>query len=604
MIEPMSDLSHIRNFCIIAHIDHGKSTLADRMLELTKTIDKRQFRDQVLDDMDLERERGITIKSHPVTIQYEAKDGRTYTMNLIDTPGHVDFTYEVSRSMAACEGALLVVDAAQGVEAQTVANTYLAMERELEIVPVINKVDLPNADVEEAKRQIEDILAISMDDALLISAKSGLGVEAVLEAVVHRIPPPSPPDESVGTRALVFDSSYDAFRGVVTYVRVFSGELVTGRAVRFMGTQAETDLKEVGTFVPKPVAQKSLTAGQVGYFVGTIKEPKDIRVGDTVTTTRKAATEALPGFHDVHPMVFSGLYPVDTSEYEKFRFALEKLGLNDAAFSFHPESSVALGFGFRCGFLGLLHMEVIQERLTREFDVDIISTHPAVVYRVLQRDGEMIEVDNPINLPDIMRIERIEEPMIKAFIICRNDNIGDILRLAMDRRGEVTKTDSLDSRRVMLTCSLPLNEIVTDFHDMLKSVSRGYASMDYEYAGYQVSDIIKLDILLNAEPVDAFSCMVHRDKAVPRGRQICKALKEAIPPHMFSVPVQAVIGRNIVARETIRAFRKDVTAKLYGGDITRKHKVLEKQKAGKKRMKQFGKVNVPQKAFVSVLKAW
>ncbi|MBL7115605.1 MAG: elongation factor 4 [Kiritimatiellae bacterium] len=600
----MSDLSHIRNFCIIAHIDHGKSTLADRMLELTKTIDQRQFRDQVLDDMDLERERGITIKSHPVTIQYEAKDGRTYTMNLIDTPGHVDFTYEVSRSMAACEGALLVVDAAQGVEAQTVANTYLAMERELEIVPVINKVDLPNADVEEAKRQIEDILAISMDDALLISAKSGLGIEAVLEAVVQRIPPPPSPEESEGTRALVFDSSYDAFRGVVTYVRVFSGELATGSSVRLMGTQAETELKEVGTFVPKPVAQKALTSGQVGYFVGTIKEPKEIRVGDTVTTTRKSATEALPGFHDVHPMVFSGLYPVDTSEYEKFRFALEKLELNDAAFSFHPESSVALGFGFRCGFLGLLHMEVIQERLTREFDVDIISTHPAVVYRVLKKDGEMIEVDNPINLPDIMRIEEIEEPMIKAFIICRNDNIGDILRLTMDRRGEVTKTDSLDSHRVMLTCSLPLNEIVTDFHDTLKSVSRGYASMDYEYAGYQVSDIIKLDILLNSEPVDAFSCMVHRDKAVARGRQICKALKEAIPPHMFAVPVQAVIGRTIVARETIRAFRKDVTAKLYGGDITRKRKVLEKQKAGKKRMKQFGKVNVPQKAFVSVLKAW
>lgn len=598
----MSTPRKIRNFCIIAHIDHGKSTLADRMMQLTHTVEDRQFRDQLLDDMDLERERGITIKSHPVTMEYKAADGEIYQFNLIDTPGHVDFGYEVSRSMAACEGAILVVDAAQGVEAQTVATTHLAMERNLEILPVVNKVDLPNANVEETKKQIEDILAISMEDALLVSAKTGKGVEAVLEAVVARIPPPDLGEEGAPVRALVFDSVYDAFRGVVTYVRMVDGSLKAGSRVRMLATHSETSVKEVGIFSPQPTPVKQLDAGEVGYLIGTIKQPKDIQVGDTITLASGGSVEALPGFKKIRPMVFSGVYPVDTSDYEKFRLALDKLSLNDSSFTYHPETSLALGFGFRCGFLGLLHMEVIQERLRREFALDIISTHPAVVYRINLRGADTIEVDNPVHLPDVTKIDSIEEPMIKAFILSQNEHIGDVMRLVMDRRGEVTRTESLDTRRVMLTCSLPLNEILTDFHDTLKSISHGYASMDYEYAGYQVSDIVKLDLLLNSEPVDAFSCMVHRDKAVGRGRQICKALKESIPSHMFAVPVQAAIGRTIIARETIRAFRKDVTAKLYGGDITRKRKVLEKQKAGKKRMKQFGQVNVPQKAFVSVLK--
>jgi len=551
--------------------------------------------------MDLERERGITIKSHPVTMQYKARDGQEYEFNLIDTPGHVDFTYEVSRSMAACEGALLIVDAAQGVEAQTVANTYLAVERGLQIVPVLNKIDLPNAVVDEVVTQIEDILTIEGHDALLVSAKTGEGVDEVLEAIVERMPPPGGNIDKP-TRALVFDSVYDAFRGVVTYVRVVDGELTVGDRVKLLGTGGETELKEVGVFAPKPKPVKRLIAGDVGYLVGTIKDPSEIRVGDTVTRAKKPAKEALEGFKEARSMVFSGIYPVDTSDYEKFRMALEKLSLNDASFTYHPETSVALGFGFRCGFLGLLHMEVIQERLQREFDVDIISTHPAVVYRVVMSNGDVEDIDNPILLPDQTRIERIEEPMIKAFIICMNEHIGDIMRLVMDKRGEVVKTDSIDTRRVMLTCSMPLNEILIDFHDNLKSVSSGYASMDYEYAGYQAGDIVRMDILLNSEAVDAFSCLVHREKARTRGRQICKALKEAIPPHMFSIPVQAALGRTIIAREDIRAFRKDVTAKLYGGDVTRKKKVLERQKAGKKRMKQFGSVNVPQKAFVSVLK--
>jgi GTP-binding protein LepA len=598
----MPDLTHIRNFCIIAHIDHGKSTLADRMLQLTHTVEERQMRDQVLDDMDLERERGITIKSHPVTMRYKAKDGKVYEFNLIDTPGHVDFTYEVSRSMAACEGALLVVDAAQGVEAQTVANTFLAMDRDLEVIPVLNKIDLPNADVDAVTTQIEDILALEVDPDLQVSAKTGSGIEAVMEAVVNRIPPPVTSDDDAAPRALVFDSVYDAYRGVVTYVRMVDGELRAGDNVRLMGTKVTTQLKEVGMFAPQPQAMDHLHPGQVGYLIGTLKNPADIQIGDTITTSRNSAEEPLPGFEPIKPMVFSGLYPVDTADYEKCRQSLDKLALNDASFTYHPESSTALGFGFRCGFLGLLHMEVIQERLRREFGLDIISTHPAVIYRVKMRDGEVQEIDNPIFLPDPTTIDTIEEPMIQAFIICMNEHIGDIMRLIMDRRGEVTKTDSIDTARVMLTCTLPLNEILTDFHDLLKSASRGYASMDYEHSGFQVSDIVKLEVLLNSEPVDAFSSLVHRDKAVERGRQICKALKEAIPSHMFAVPVQAALGRTIIARETIRAFRKDVTAKLYGGDVTRKRKLLEKQKAGKKRMKQFGQVNVPQTAFISVLK--
>lgn len=592
----------IRNFCIIAHVDHGKSTLADRLLQLTHTIEDRVMREQVLDAMDLERERGITIKSHPVTMKYQAKDGNVYELNLIDTPGHVDFAYEVSRSMAACEGAILVVDAGQGVEAQTVANTHLATDRGLEIIPVVNKIDMPAANVKETAKQIEDILAISMEDGFYISAKTGLGVEDLLEAVVKRIPPPRKADLSQNTRALVFDSVYDAFRGVVTYVRVFEGQLKHGDKIMFMGNGQQTELKEVGIFHPKPRPVDELGAGQVGYLIGTLKDPADIKIGDTVTMVSAPATEPLAGFKEVRPMVFAGLYPVVSDDFEKFRQALDKLRLNDSSLTYHPESSSALGFGFRCGFLGLLHMEIVQERLHREFDMDIISTYPSVIYKVYQRDGTAIDVDNPIHLPDWTRIDHIEEPMIRAFVICQNELIGDLMKLIMDRRGEIVKTDSIDTKRVMLTCSIPLNEILTDFHDTLKSISRGYASMDYELAGYQSSDIVKMDILLNSEVVDAFSCMVHREKAVFKGRQMCKALKETIPPHQFSLPIQAALNKTIIARETIKPFRKDVLAKLYGGDVTRKRKVLEKQKEGKKRMKQFGTVNVPQKAFVSVLK--
>ncbi|MDR2849381.1 MAG: translation elongation factor 4 [Verrucomicrobiota bacterium] len=595
-------LDNIRNFCIIAHIDHGKTTLSDRVLELTKAIDLRNMRAQTLDAMDLERERGITIKSHPVSMAYTAKDGKTYLFNLIDTPGHVDFNYEVSRSMGACEGAVLVVDAAQGVEAQTVANAYLAIDNNLEIVPVLNKVDLPGANVEEVSHQIEDVLGIPMDRPLYISAKTGLGVPDVLEAIVQRVPPPETAGREAALRALVFDSVFDVFRGVITYVRVVDGRLKAGDSVRFIGSGQVTQVREVGVFSPDQKPVEMLEPGQVGYLVGTIKDPADIKIGDTVTWAKDGATELLPGFKEVRPMVFSGIYPVSTDEFEKVRAGLEKLHLNDSAFTFHAESSAALGFGFRCGFLGLLHMEVVQERLRREFDLDIINTHPSVVYRIQLKDGTALELDNPVQLPDTTRIEQIEEPMIKATIICPSECIGDIMRIVLERRGDVKTTESLDARRVILTCGLPLNEILIDFHDMLKSVSHGYASMDYEPNGYQVSDIVKMDILLNSELVDAFSTLVHRDKAVSRGRQMCKALAETIPPHMFKIPVQAAIGRTIIAREDIRAFRKDVLAKLYGGDVTRKQKLLKKQKAGKARMKEFGQVNVPQSAFISVLK--
>jgi len=595
-------LDNIRNFCIIAHIDHGKTTLSDRVLELTKAIDLRNLRAQTLDAMDLERERGITIKSHPVSMAYTAKDGKTYLFNLIDTPGHVDFNYEVSRSMGACEGAVLVVDAAQGVEAQTVANAYLAIDNELEIVPVLNKVDLPGANIEEVSHQIEDVLGIPMDHPLYISAKTGLGVPEVLEAIVARIPPPETAGADAPLRALVFDSVFDEFRGVITYVRVVDGRIKAGDAIRYIGSGQVTQLREVGIFSPDQKPVGVLESGLVGFLVGTIKDPADIKIGDTVTWAKDGTTQLLPGFKEVRPMVFSGIYPVSTDEFEKVRSGLEKLHLNDSAFTFHAESSVALGFGFRCGFLGLLHMEVVQERLRREFDLDIINTHPSVVYRVQLKDGVTLELDNPVQLPDVTRIDQIEEPMIKATIICPSECIGDIMRIALERRGEVKTTESLDARRVILTCTLPLNEILIDFHDMLKSVSHGYASMDYEPCGYQVSDIVKMDILLNGELVDAFSTLVHRDKAVSRGRQMCKALADTIPPHMFKIPVQATIGRTIIAREDIRAFRKDVLAKLYGGDVTRKQKLLKKQKAGKARMKEFGQVNVPQSAFISVLK--
>ncbi len=599
----METLSAVRNFCIIAHIDHGKSTLADRILQLTESVEERVFRDQMLDAMDLERERGITIKSHPVTMRYVARDGQVYQFNLIDTPGHVDFAYEVSRSMAACEGALLLIDASQGVQAQTVANTYLALEHGLEILPVLNKTDLPGADVEGVCRQVEEALALPMEHAARVSAKTGAGVPELLEQIVALVPPPRPKAPGDSLRALVFDSVYDVYRGVITYIRIFDGALQVGDAVRFLGSGIETQVKELGVFSPQMTPVKRLATGQVGYVIGSIKEPSEIRIGDTMTGKRLPSQDPLPGFREVHPMVFSGLYPVSTDEYDKVRQSLEKLSLNDSAFSFHPESSVALGFGFRCGFLGLLHMEVVQERLRREFDVDIISTHPAVVYRIVQRDGSVVEIDNPVHLPDPMRIEQIEEPMIKATIITLSEHIGDVMRIVMDRRGAIEKTETLDGTRVILTCSLPLNEILIDFHDTLKSVSRGYASMDYDHNGFAPSDIVKMDILLNGEVVDAFSCMVHRDKAVARGRQICAALRDAIPPHMFKIPIQAAIGRNIIAREDIRAFRKDVTAKLYGGDVTRKQKLLNKQKEGKKRMKQCGSVNVPQEAFVSVLRS-
>ncbi|MDI6775233.1 MAG: translation elongation factor 4 [Verrucomicrobiota bacterium] len=598
----MLPLSQIRNFCIIAHVDHGKTTLADRLLQLTNTIGEREFRDQLLDGMDLERERGITIKCHPVTMSYLARNGLIYSLNLIDTPGHVDFSYEVSRSLSACEGALLVVDAGQGVEAQTVANTHLAVNRGLAIIPIINKIDLPNANVEAARKQMEDVLAIDTERVICVSAKTGLGVAAVLEAIVEQVPPPADPPPGSKTRALIFDSVYDNFKGVVIHVRMMEGALKTGDRIRLMSNGVETFIKDLGVFCPKPTPGRVLEAGQVGYLAGTLKEPSRVKVGDTVTPLNDPAPSPLPGFMEAHPRVFAGFYPVNTTDYDKLRQSIEKLHLNDSSFSFHHESSAALGFGFRCGFLGLLHMEIVQERLRREFDVDTLGTHPNVVYRVRRRNGQVVEIDNPVHLPEPTQIEFIEEPTIRAFVICHNEHIGDVMKLVMDRRGEVAKTESLDTRRVMLTCAMPLNEILVDFHDSLKSVSRGYASMDYEHAGHQVSDIVKLDILLNGEPVDAFSSMVHRSKAVQRGREICRVLKDTIPRHQFSIPVQAAINRTIIARETIKAFRKDVTAKLYGGDVTRKQKVLQRQKEGKKRMKEFGKVGVPQKAFISALR--
>ena len=592
---------NIRNFCIIAHIDHGKTTLSDRILELTKAIDLRLIREQTLDAMDLERERGITIKSHPVSMHYTAKDGQVYQFNLIDTPGHVDFAYEVSRSMRACEGAILVVDATQGVEAQTVANTYLAVDNNLEIIVAINKVDMPGADPENASQQVEDLVGIPAEEHIQISAKTGINVDSVLEAVVARIPPPKVEPEAP-LRALVFDSRFDIFRGVVVYVRIMDGSLKAGDTVTFMANNITTQIREVGIFSPEQKPVEKLSPGEVGYLVGTIKDPREVKNGDTITTAKDGAKEPLPGYTEIRPMVFCGIYPVGSEDFEKVRQGLEKLHLNDPAFTYHPESSVALGFGFRCGFLGLLHMEIVQERLRREFDLDIINTHPSVIYKVIQNGGATLEIDNPVKLPDVTTISEIQEPIIKATIICPGDNIGDIMRLVTERRGEIIATESVDSRRVMLTSTLPLNEILIDFHDTLKSISRGYASMDYEPYGYRKSDIVKLDILLNGECVDAFSSMVHRDKAVARGRQMCKSLADTIPPHMFKIPVQAAIGRTVIAREDIKPFRKDVLAKLYGGDVTRKQKVLKKQKEGKKRMKEFGSVNVPQSAFIAVLK--
>ncbi|MFY9985021.1 MAG: translation elongation factor 4 [Chthoniobacterales bacterium] len=590
-----------RNFCIIAHIDHGKTTLSDRLLESTGTIADRDKQDQLLDSMDLERERGITIKAHPVTMNYSAKNGQTYRLNLLDTPGHVDFSYEVSRSLAACEGAILVVDAAQGVEAQTVANVHLALKQGLTIVPVINKIDLPNADIPTVRKQLEEILAIPADEAILASAKTGLGIEEILEAIVARIPvPPAPVDNKL--RTLIFDSVFDIYRGVVSYSRVFSGAMAPGQAVRLMTTGNSYEIKEVGVFTPKPLAREILEEGDVGYFIANIKSTAEIKIGDTLTEQRNPAPEPLPGFQEIHPMVFSGIYPINTADFEHLKTAMGKLQINDSAFVYLAENSVALGFGFRCGFLGLLHMEIVQERLRREFDMDIIATYPSVVYEVVQTNGEKVEVDNPAHLPDPSVIAEIREPVVECFVMCPNENIGDMMQLIMEKRGEVQNTESLDTRRVMLTAVMPLNEILVDFNDKLKSLTHGYGSMDYEYAGYRPAELVKLDMLVNAEPVDAFSSIVHRDKAESRGRLLAAKLKEVIPQQLFQVSIQAAIGGKIIARENVSALRKNVTAKCYGGDITRKRKLLEKQKEGKKRMKSIGKVNIPQEAFIEVLK--
>jgi GTP-binding protein LepA len=593
-------IERTRNFCIIAHIDHGKTTLSDRLLESTGTIAERNKQDQLLDSMDLERERGITIKAHPVAMKYQAEDGRDYRLNLLDTPGHVDFSYEVSRSLAACEGALLVVDAAQGVEAQTVANVHLAVKQGLTIIPIINKIDLPNADIETVKKQLEDILAIPADEAIAASAKVGLGIKEILEAIVHRIPSPKAPDETL--RGLVFDSVFDGYRGVVAYVRVATGSIMPGLGVKLMSTNQNYEIKEVGVFTPKMLPQPRLNAGDVGYFIANIKSTVDIKIGDTLTDSRRPAPHPLPGFQEVHPMVFSGIYPINTADFEHLKAAMAKLQLNDSAFVFQPESSIALGFGFRCGFLGLLHMEIIQERLRREYDMDIIATYPSVVYEVVKTNGEHIEVDNPANLPDMSVVDEIREPVVKCFLMVPNENIGDMMQLVLDKRGTVEHTESLDSRRVMITVTLPLNEILVDFHDKIKTLTRGYGSMDYEPAGYREADLVKLEMLVNGESVDAFSSIVHRDKAEARGRSLAAKLKEVIPAQLYQVAIQAAIGGKIIARENVSALRKNVTAKCYGGDITRKRKLLEKQKEGKKRMKAIGSVNIPQEAFIQVLK--
>ncbi len=591
-----------RNFCIIAHIDHGKTTLSDRLLQKTGTIEMRQMQEQHLDSMDLEKERGITIKAHPVTMHYKANDGKTYRLNLIDTPGHVDFSYEVSRSLQACEGAVLIVDAAQGVEAQTVANVNLALKQNLTIIPVINKIDLPNADIPMAKKQLEDILSISADEAISASAKSGIGIEEILEAVIARIPAPKDTGDDI-LRCLVFDSVFDTYRGVIAYVRVISGEIKEGTPILLMQTNQRYEVKEVGNFAPKMTKVPILRPGDTGYVVANIKTAGELKIGDTITSSINKAREALPGFKEINPMVFSGIYPINSADFESLKNALYKLQLNDAALVFTQESSVALGFGFRCGFLGLLHMEIVQERLRREYDMDIISTYPSVVYEVYKTNGEKLLVDNPTYLPDPATIEEIKEPMIRVFLLCPNESIGDIMQLMQDRRGELIHTESLDTRRVMLTIEIPLNEILIDFNDKIKTMTRGYGSMDYEFIPYKTNDLVKLDMLVNGEPMDAFSCIVHRDKAEARGRSLAAKLKEVIPPQLFKVALQAAIGAKIVAREDVKVIGKNVTAKCYGGDISRKRKLIEKQKEGKKRMKQFGKVNIPQEAFMQVLKS-
>ena len=594
------DAAHIRNFSIIAHIDHGKTTLSDRLLQTTGTVEDRTLQAQHLDAMDLEKERGITIKAHPVTMYYVAKNGERYELNLIDTPGHVDFAYEVSRSLSACEGALVIIDAAQGVEAQTVANVHLAMKQGLTIIPVINKIDLPHANIPMAKQQLEEILAIPADDAIMASAKEGIGISDILEAIIHRLPAPKP-TEAKSFQALIFDSYFDTYKGVVILVRVTNGTLKPGMMVKLLHSGRTVEIKEVGSFNPKPYTRDELTVGETGYITANIKTPREVKVGDTITDPRNPSTE-LPGFQEIHPMVFSGIYPINTADYESLKVSIAKLQLNDSALTFQTESSAALGFGLRCGFLGLLHMEIVQERLRREFDMDIIATYPSVVYQVQMTDGTMKQVDNPAFMPDVTYIETVLEPIVKAFVITPGENLGDIMGLISEKRGFIKNTETLDTRRVMLTCRIPMNEILIDFHDRIKSITRGYGSMDYEPDGMEASDMVKLDMMVNGEVMEAFSSLVHRTKAEARGRNLAAKLKEVIPRQQFQVAIQAAIGGKIVARESISAVRKDVTAKCYGGDISRKRKLLEKQREGKKRMKSVGSVDIPQEAFVEVLK--
>jgi GTP-binding protein LepA len=595
------DQRFIRNFSVIAHIDHGKSTLADRFLEMTGALQAREMEAQVLDSMDLERERGITIKAHGVRLTYKADDGQTYVLNLIDTPGHVDFSYEVTRSLAACEGCLLLVDASQGVEAQTLANAYLAVENNLEIIPVINKIDLPGAQPEEARRQIEEIIGLDASGAILASAKEGTGVHEILEAIVHRLPPPKG-DPNAPLKALIFDSWYDAYRGVVILTRVIDGVMKPGQKIRLMSTGQDLQVEQLGVFSPKPVPVTELGVGEAGFMVANIKNVADAKIGDTITETGRPATEAFPGFKELKPMVFAGLYPVEGSKYAELREALEKLRLNDASFFFEPETSAALGFGFRCGFLGLLHMEIVQERLEREFDQDLITTAPGVLYRVTTTDGQVTEIDSPSKLPDPGRIKAIEEPIITAMILTPSEHVGGVLELCQEKRGIQKGLEYVSTGRVLITYELPFNEVVLDFYDRLKTISRGYASLDYHVTGFRESPLVKLDILVNEEPVDALSIIVHEENAYIRGRTLASKMRELIPRQMFEVAIQAAIGSRIVARETVRAMRKNVLAKCYGGDISRKRKLLEKQKEGKKRMKRVGRVEIPQEAFLAVLK--
>lgn len=592
---------HIRNFSIVAHIDHGKSTLADRLLELTGTLTKREMEAQVLDNMEIEKERGITIKSQAARLIYKGKDGEEYILNLIDTPGHVDFTYEVSRSLAACEGALLVVDATQGIQAQTLANCYLALDNNLEIAPVINKIDLPSQRAEEVKQEIEDVIGIEAEDAPMISAKTGLNVEDVLEEIVQKLPAPQG-DENAPLKALIFDSVYDSYKGVVCFIRVFDGEVKPGTKIKFMATESTCEVVEVGVFTPKMMAIDKLSAGDVGYICGSIKNVRDARVGDTVTEAERPTKEPLPGYKPAIPMVYSGIYPVDGAKYDELKEALEKLQINDAALNFEPETSVALGFGFRCGFLGLLHMEIIQERIEREFNLDIITTAPSVIYKVTKTDGEVLDITNPTNLPKPTEIAYMEEPVVKASIIAPKDYVGSVMELCQERRGSYINIEYIEETRAVIYYDIPLNEIIYDFFDTLKSRTRGYASLDYEFKGYTRTELVKLDILLNGDIVDALSMIVPAERAYHKGRGIAEKLKEIIPRQMFEVPIQAAIGSKIIARETVKAMRKDVLAKCYGGDISRKKKLLEKQKEGKKRMRQVGSVEVPQEAFMSILK--